>query len=100
MPESRPVPNADGPSKPCPECQGRGWKENRCSTPDQAYRCPTCDGKGFTSSGSECHSCHGTGLMETRLEDKIECSLCGGAGLYPVPESMTLGEYAFRPGKK
>jgi len=100
MTESRPLPDPHGPAKPCPECQGRGWKDNRCLTPDMANKCSACDGKGFTGSGAECRACRGTGLIETRTVDKNPCALCGGAGLYPVPESMTLQEYAFRPGKK
>ena len=86
--------------KTCPECLGRGWVDNRCITPDHAYRCMYCDGKGFTPLGNECDACHGTGQIEVRQVDQNPCPLCAGAGIYPVPESMTIKEFVFRPGLK
>jgi DnaJ-class molecular chaperone len=90
-------PPSTGKPKVCPECQGRGWKDNLCTTDAQARRCSFCDGRGADLHGKECYACHGTGLMEVRQEDKAPCALCGGAGLYPVPESLTINEFAFNP---
>jgi DnaJ-class molecular chaperone len=53
--------------------------------------------KGTDPGGKECHACHGTGLIEVRIEDKLSCTLCRGAGVYPVPESLTAAEFAFHP---
>lgn len=95
--ENRPSPQADGPPKQCPECQGRGWVDNRCLTPDHAHVCMYCSGRGTALSGKPCYACNGTGLIEVRQVDKNPCPLCAGAGVYPVPESMTMKEFAFRP---
>jgi len=89
-----------GMPKVCPECQGRGWVDNRCITPDHAHRCAYCDGKGFDASGKECYACKGTGLIEVRQVDKNPCPICSGAGVFPVPPSMTSWDFAYRPGKK
>jgi DnaJ-class molecular chaperone len=86
--------------KVCPECQGRGWVDKRCITEDHAYRCMYCDGKGFDAGGKECYACHGTGLIEVRRDDRSPCPLCSGAGVYPVPPSMTAWDFAYKPGKK
>ena len=86
--------------KTCPECQGRGWLDNRCSTPNHSHLCTLCNGVGQTSTGKECHACHGSGQIEIRQEDKNPCLLCNGAGVYPVPETMTLKEFAFNPGSR
>ena len=86
--------------KVCPECNGRGWVDNRCITPDHAHRCAYCDGKGFDAGGKECYACKGTGLIEVRQVDKNPCSLCSGAGVYPVPPSMTAWDFAYRPSMK
>lgn len=83
--------------KICPECNGRGWVDNRCITPDHAHRCAYCDGKGFDTGGKECYACKGTGLIEVRQVDKNPCPLCSGAGVYPVPPSMTAWHFAYKP---
>lgn len=98
--EKRPEPTATGAPKTCPECSGRGWVDNRCLTPEQAHRCPLCNGRGTDNAGKQCFACHGTGLMEVRQVDRHRCSLCRGAGVYPVPASMGADEFAFRPGKR
>ncbi len=36
-------------------------------------------------------------MIEIRQSDKSPCPLCAGAGVYPVPESMTIREFAFKP---
>lgn len=97
--ESRPEPSKDKP-KTCPECQGRGWVDNRCITPDHAHRCGYCDGKGFDAGGKECYACKGTGLIEVRQVDKNPCPVCGGAGVWPVPKTMTAAEYAYNPSRR
>lgn len=89
-----------GEPKTCPECHGRGWVDNRCITPYHAHRCMYCDGKGFDAGGKECYACKGTGLIEVRQEDKNPCPVCSGAGVYPVPPSMTAWDFAYRPGRK
>jgi RecJ-like exonuclease len=86
--------------KTCPECAGRGWVDNRCLTPDHAHRCPICNGRGFDTAEKECYACRGTGLLELRQEDKNPCPLCGGAGIFPVPESMRARDFAFNPGRR
>jgi DnaJ-class molecular chaperone len=88
--------SGEGPKR-CPECQGRGWTDNRCLSPDHAHKCSYCDGKGFNALENTCFACHGTGQIEVRQVDKTPCPLCSGAGVYPVPESMTLAEFAYRP---
>jgi RecJ-like exonuclease len=98
--ESKPTPDPKGPPKTCPECQGRGWVDNRCITPDHAHRCAYCDGRGTDTLGRPCYACGGTGLIEVRKEDKNPCPLCGGAGVYPVPESLTAREYAYNPSRR
>jgi len=98
--EDNPQPFAGGEPKTCPECQGRGWKDNRCQKSDEAVICSHCNGRGFDSQGKECYGCHGTGLIEVRTVDKIACELCRGAGVYPVPPSMTIEKFAYRPGMK
>jgi DnaJ-class molecular chaperone len=99
-PERKSQPSPDGPPKTCPDCQGRGWTDNRCLTPDQAQLCGVCNGRGTDTNGKECVSCRGTGQIETRSQDRLACTLCNGAGVYPVPESMTLEEFAFHPRSK
>ena len=84
--------------KICPECNGRGWVDNRCITSDHAHRCAYCDGKGFDAGGKECYACRGTGLIEVRQVDKNPCPLCSGAGVYPVPPSTTAWDFAYKPG--
>jgi DnaJ-class molecular chaperone len=74
--------------------------DNRCITPDHSHRCTYCDGKGFDAREKVCYACHGTGLIEVRSVDRTGCPLCGGAGVYPVPESMTAKEFKYRPGVK
>lgn len=96
--QPRPSPG-DAPKK-CPECNGRGWVDNRCITSDHAHRCMYCDGKGFDAGGKECYACKGTGLIEVRQVDKNPCPLCSGAGVYPVPPSMVAWDFAYRPGGK
>ena len=86
--------------KICPECNGRGWVDNRCITPDHAHRCAYCDGKGFDAGGKDCYACQGTGLIEVRQVDKNPCPICLGAGVYPVPPSMTAWDFAYRPSFK
>lgn len=81
----------------CPECQGRGWRDNLCAKSDEATTCNLCKGKGFDGIGHVCSGCGGTGRIEVRIADKSACTLCRGAGVYPVPESMTMDEFAFRP---
>lgn len=97
--ERRPNPSPEGPPKTCPECQGRGWVDNRCLTPDHAHMCTYCQGKGMSFSGQTCYACNGTGMIEVRQVDKNPCPLCSGAGVYPVPESMSLKDFAFKPHK-
>lgn len=86
--------------KTCTRCQGRGWIDQCGSASEQSIVCSYCSGRGTTVSGGECSGCHGTGRIETRLEEKNPCPVCGGAGVHPVPESMTYGEFAFQPGLK
>jgi len=86
--------------KPCPKCHGRGWVDNRCLTPDHAHYCPHCAGKGFDAGGKNCYACHGTGLIEVRQTDKNPCPQCSGAGVYPVPPTLTAWDFAFKPGTK
>ena len=86
--------------KVCPECQGRGWVDNRCITPDHEHRCMYCNGRGCDMLGKPCYACQGTGLIEVRKEDKNPCPLCGGAGVFPVPASMIARDFAFNPGRK
>ncbi|MBM3324466.1 MAG: hypothetical protein FJY66_02230 [Calditrichaeota bacterium] len=97
--EKKPVPPPSGEGKPqtCPECSGRGWTDNLCVMEEHDYRCSYCDGKGFGAGGKECYACHGTGRIEVRKTEKIVCPLCHGAGVYPVPASMTASEFAFHP---
>ena len=99
-PENTPRPSPESSSKTCPECGGRGWKDKRCSTPDQSSTCMACNGRGTTPSGSQCSGCHGTGQIEVRMQDKTPCPLCNGAGVYPVPSSMRETEFAYRPNKR
>jgi len=94
------IPPSEGSPRACPECQGRGWHDNRCITPHEAHRCMYCDGKGFDAAEKACYACHGTGLIEIRTVDKRPCQLCAGAGVYPVPESMRISEFAYRPGQR
>jgi DnaJ-class molecular chaperone len=94
--KKKPVP--EGEPKTCPECQGRGWVDNCCITPDHAHKCMYCDGKGFDALENVCYACHGTGLIEVRKVDKNPCPLCSGAGVYPVPASMQMSDFAYRPG--
>lgn len=98
--ENRPSPQPEGPPKKCPECLGRGWVDNRCLTPDHAHVCMYCFGKGTSASGSTCYACKGSGMIEVRQVDQNPCPLCAGAGVYPVPESMTMREFAFQRQKK
>jgi hypothetical protein len=84
----------------CPECQGRGWVDNRCVTPDHAHLCSYCNGRGENAVGQTCYACRGSGRIEVRQVDRNPCPLCSGAGVYPVPDSMTLSEFAFRPGDR
>ena len=98
--EKTPTPTPSSPPRVCPECHGRGWVDNRCITPDHAHRCAYCDGKGFDAGGRECYACRGTGLIEVRKVDKNPCPLCAGAGVYPVPPTMTVWQFAYQPGKK
>ena len=87
-------------TKVCPECQGRGWVDNRCLIPEHAHRCTICNGTGQNSLGKSCYACGGTGLIEIRQVDKNPCPLCGGAGLFPVPEQMEVRDFAYRPGTR
>ena len=96
--ESKKVPSPDGEPRKCPECLGRGWVDNRCLTPDHAHKCMYCDGKGFDALENSCYACHGTGQIEVRQIDMNPCPICSGAGVYPVPESMTMADFAYRPG--
>jgi len=98
--EGKRVPPSEGLPRTCPECQGRGWVDHRCLTPDHAHRCTYCDGKGINALEQTCYACHGTGLIEVRHVDKNPCPLCAGAGVYPVPESMTIAEFAYYPGRR
>lgn len=91
------LPEKDSPPKQCPECQGRGWVDNRCITPDHILLCTYCNGRGTNYMGKECYVCHGTGSIEVRQKDQNPCPLCHGAGVYPVPESMSMKEFAYRP---
>jgi DnaJ-class molecular chaperone len=84
----------------CPDCSGRGWTDNRCATPDSADMCTVCNGRGSDTGGKQCYACHGTGRIEVRKSDKHVCSKCRGAGVYPVPPSMTEDQFAYRPGRK
>lgn len=92
--------NPPGNQTSCPDCQGRGWMDNRCATPEASDLCSVCNGKGFDAGGKECYACHGTGRIEVRKIDKTVCSKCRGAGVYPVPPSMTEDQFAYRPGRK
>jgi RecJ-like exonuclease len=96
--ERKSIPPLDSEPKTCPECQGRGWVDNRCLTPNHEHRCMHCDGRGFDVLEKPCYACHGTGLIEIRQVDVNPCPLCSGAGVYPTPESMTFSEFAYRPG--
>jgi len=98
--ERRPEPQKNGPPVTCPECNGRGWVDNRCLTPDHAHRCSYCDGRGTDAAGKECYACHGAGLIEVRQEDKNPCPLCSGAGVYPVPSTYRIKDFAYRPGRR
>lgn len=98
--ETKQQPSHEGGPKTCPECLGRGWVDHRCLMEDHAHRCMYCDGRGFDTLEKPCFACHGTGLIEVRLVDVNPCPLCAGAGVYPVPESMTISEFAYRPGIK
>jgi hypothetical protein len=98
--ENRPTPSPEGAPKRCPECQGRGWLDIRCASPDHAHLCSYCNGKGFDALGNSCYACHGSGRIEVRQVDKTPCTLCHGAGVYPVPASLTMKEFAYRPGTK
>lgn len=98
--ERRSEPSDKGAFKSCPECQGRGWVDNRCIQPDHEHRCMYCNGRGSDMLGRPCYACQGTGLIEVRKEDKNPCPLCCGAGVYPVPESMAAREFAYNPGRK
>lgn len=89
-------PSTDTPNT-CPECQGRGWKDNLCVSEDRARCCSFCDGKGTDAAGKPCYACHGTGLIEIRIEDKLACPLCHGAGVYPIPEYLTPSDFAYHP---
>lgn len=90
----------ENPPRTCTVCQGRGWIDIRCETPDRANRCSFCNGKGVDAGGKECYACHGTGLLEVRAVDKKPCPQCSGAGVFPVPPSMTVWDFAYHPGKK
>ena len=92
--------NTPGSSPLCPDCRGRGWMDNRCATPDASDLCGVCNGKGFDAGGKDCYACHGTGRIEVRKIDKTVCSKCRGAGVFPVPQSMTEEQFAYRPGKR
>jgi DnaJ-class molecular chaperone len=59
-----------------------------------------CNGRGTDVVGRDCYACHGTGLIEVRQVDKNPCPVCSGAGVYPVPPSMTAREFAYNPSKK
>jgi RecJ-like exonuclease len=96
--ERKKAQHPEGEPKTCPECQGRGWVDNRCITPDHAHKCTYCDGKGFDALENTCYACHGTGQIEIRQVDINPCPLCSGA--YPVPESLTINEFSYRPGLK
>ena len=91
------VPSSEEEPSACSRCQGRGWMDNRCLISDYAQKCMYCDGKGFDALENICYACHGTGQIEVRQVDKNPCSLCGGAGLYPVPESMNFLDFAYHP---
>jgi DnaJ-class molecular chaperone len=69
--------------------------DNLCESEARARRCSHCDGKGTDAAGKECYACHGTGLIEVRMKDKLACSLCRGAGIYPVPESMNAVDFVY-----
>jgi hypothetical protein len=100
MTERKPTPSPVGEPKKCPECDGRGWVDHRCLTEDHTHKCPYCDGKGADIMERDCEACHGSGMIEVRKEDKNPCPLCGGAGVYPVPEFMTAGDYAYNPSRR
>ena len=99
-PEKRARSLSDASPMTCPECQGRGWMDNRCLAPGQEHRCHACNGRGTTLTGKLCRACHGSGMMEIRAEDKSPCVLCKGAGVYPVPESMTISDFAYHPRRR
>ena len=84
----------------CPECRGRGWKDNLCAKPNNDVACMQCNGKGSDFNGHVCSGCKGTGRIDIRSTDKLHCALCSGAGVYPVPDSMTITEFAYRPWEK
>lgn len=98
-----PTDSSDNPGdevpRTCSRCQGRGWVDQSGIASEQFNVCEYCNGKGVSASGSECYGCHGTGHIEIRLAEKYPCPKCGGAGIHPVPESMTYGEFAFKPGR-
>lgn len=99
MPETekhQAVPSPTDPPKSCTKCNGRGWVDNRCLTESDAHKCTHCDGRGVDFSNKQCYACKGTGLLEPRQSDKQPCGLCKGAGVYPVPPSMTKFEFAFK----
>ena len=98
--KTRNASNSPGSPLSCPDCQGRGWMDNRCATPEASDLCSVCNGKGFDAGGKECYACHGTGRIEVRKIDKNVCPKCRGAGVYPVPPSMTEDQFAYRPGKR
>ncbi len=98
--EDWPTPDPEGNPKTCPECGGRGWVDNRCLTPNHSHLCTYCNGRGFTAAGNDCTACQGTGNINVRLEDKNPCPLCQGAGVYPVPESMSMKEFAYNPSNR
>jgi len=98
--ERKKQPSSEGEPKECPERRGRGWVDNRCPKEDHAHKCMYCDGKGFDALENICYACHGTGQIEIRQVDKDPCPLCAGAGVYPVPESMTMAEFAFSLRKR
>ncbi len=77
----------------CPECYGRGWVDNRCAKPDIENKCGYCNGKGIDAAGKPCYACKGTGLLETRTVDKIQCPRCKGLGRFPIPDEMKTKDF-------
>ncbi|MBD3162490.1 MAG: hypothetical protein GF346_09005 [Candidatus Eisenbacteria bacterium] len=69
----------------CPECNGKGWVDLRCTKPESADVCQLCNGTGVLGEKT-CTGCHGTGRIEVRTVDQMKCWKCEGTGLYPVPE--------------
>ena len=86
--------------KTCPECNGHGWRDNLCSTPERSWVCMVCNGRGTSLLGDPCSGCGGTGHVETRTTEKLLCPLCCGAGVHPVPPSMQESEFAYRKGPR